>query len=416
MKIAWFSTVLPDLKDELKINGSGGWITALAELFINNGEHHLDIFCLSNNSERFYSKGCVNVQIIHTSGNFYDYDKKVQKRIDEILSKTNYDILDIQGLEFSFSRYLLPYVDKLKVIATVQGFAHQIDNYYLENLKEYNLTKYRTLRNIIFKDDLLSRKNLYHRRGLQEIKILKRIHYIIGRTEWDKSVSLSINPEIKYYDIQRILRASFYNSKKWSYDKCKKYKIFLAQSHYPIKGLDTLLTAFYDVLKEYPDAEIVISGKNMGQPINWKEYLKKTDYQNIIIQRLDELKLKSRVTWLGRLNSSDMINEMLSSHLVVLPSIIENSPNTVAEAQLLGIPIVAHDTGGVSSYVENNFSGYLYENNSHKQLTEKIKHLFSSLQELNLISQNSIRVAESRHSQEKIFNDLLRAYQAIHLD
>ena len=57
---------------------------------------------------------------------------------------------------------------------------------------------------------------------------------------------------------------------------------------------------------------------------------------------------------------------MLKSDIFVSASHIENSPNNVAEAMILGMPCIATFAGGTSSYIEDNKNGILYVNKSIK--------------------------------------------------
>ena len=52
-----------------------------------------------------------------------------------------------------------------------------------------------------------------------------------------------------------------------------------------------------------------------------------------------------------------MKDRFLKSHMYLCPSAIENSPNSLGEAMLLGVPCVAADVGGISSIFENGKDG-----------------------------------------------------------
>ena len=55
-----------------------------------------------------------------------------------------------------------------------------------------------------------------------------------------------------------------------------------------------------------------------------------------------------------------MWEQYLKVNVFVLPSVIENSPNSLAEAMILGVPCIAADVGGVSSMLEHTKEGYIY--------------------------------------------------------
>lgn len=97
-----------------------------------------------------------------------------------------------------------------------------------------------------------------------------------------------------------------------------------------------------------------------------------------------------------------MVQQYLKSHIFVCPSIIENSPNSLGEAQILGVPCIASYVGGIPNMIEHKISGLLYQSNEHEVLAQYICQLFNDKHFCNFISKNEIRVALKRH--DKIAN------------
>lgn len=64
---------------------------------------------------------------------------------------------------------------------------------------------------------------------------------------------------------------------------------------------------------------------------------------------------------LGTLNETDMCERYSRANVFILPSAIENSPNSLGEAMLVGIPVVATDVGGVKNLMTDKKEGYFYE-------------------------------------------------------
>ena len=93
---------------------------------------------------------------------------------------------------------------------------------------------------------------------------------------------------------------------------------------------------------------------------NWKEKLKLSSYGKYLLELIKELDLEDHVTFLGKLDAFRMKQEFLKSGLYMCCSTIENSPNSLGEAMLLGMPCVAADVGGIPDIFTDGVDGILY--------------------------------------------------------
>jgi glycosyltransferase involved in cell wall biosynthesis len=104
----------------------------------------------------------------------------------------------------------------------------------------------------------------------------------------------------------------------------------------PVKGLSNLLAAI-DKFDLNSRVKLNLVGKADAQSIS----------------------LRTNTKFYGELSSVEVFEVMRKSHLLVVPSLSENSPNVIAEAQLLGLPILASDVGGISEIIEHGVTGFL---------------------------------------------------------
>ena len=95
------------------------------------------------------------------------------------------------------------------------------------------------------------------------------------------------------------------------------------------------------------------------------------------------------------------------------PSYIDNSPNSVCEAQMCGVPVIATNVGGVCSIVEDGVTGYLVPANDPYQIAYLANNLFKNLVEVEKITETARQNAQQRHNKVKIANQLLTAYNHI---
>ena len=115
----------------------------------------------------------------------------------------------------------------------------------------------------------------------------------------------------------------------------------------------------------------------------------------------------------GPLGDEAMAEEFRKAHICVIPSAIENSPNSLGEAQIMGTPCVASFVGGVPDMITDNVTGLLYRFDDHVLLAYKIIELFNDDELARNISKNGILVASERHNKTTIVSRMLEIYQTI---
>ena len=110
------------------------------------------------------------------------------------------------------------------------------------------------------------------------------------------------------------------------------------------------------------------------------------------------------------LNSEILVKYLISSDLYIHTAYIDNSPNSICEAQLLGIPIIATYVGGIPSLIENQKDGLLIPANDPYSLAFEIIKLFGDEFRQKKYSLNSKLKALKRHNPDIILNDLIKVY------
>lgn len=296
------------------------------------------------------------------------------------------------------------------VLISIQGLTSVYYHYFNSGINSRTI-----LRNITF-IDLYSRSTIFQQkramalRGQYERLMLENVNHIIGRTSWDKAHTWAINPNAKYHFCNETLRREFYQG-CWEYNKCIKHTIFISQSSTPIKGLYQLLKAMPLVLRHYPDTKIRIGGWNPTENNTLRQKLRLSGFGKILRQYIKKHSLDSSIYFLGNLNAEEMKSEFLSANVFVMPSSIENSPNSLGEAQLLGVPCVVAYVGGVHDMVPNSDCGILYRFDEIEMLAHSICDIFEKSK--NFDNSQMRRIANERHDAENNAKTLFKIYNNI---
>jgi glycosyltransferase involved in cell wall biosynthesis len=94
------------------------------------------------------------------------------------------------------------------------------------------------------------------------------------------------------------------------------------------------------------------------------------------------------------------------STFLVVPSLSENSPNVIAEAQLMGLPVIASDVAGIPELIQDSVTGFLAQTNP-EDLSKALKNAFAS--------RNLREIALQAHSSALVRYDISTITQA-HID
>lgn len=149
----------------------------------------------------------------------------------------------------------------------------------------------------------------------------------------------------------------------------------MSQAYSQWKGLHKLLMALPFIKGEYPRVQLRIAGADITGGSKWVQRI--SGYGSFIRNLIKKLGLEENVTFLGSLDEEIMSVEYRNAHVFVITSIIENSPNSLGEAQIIGTPCVASFVGGIPDMVDDGVNGLMYRYEDHISLAFKIIRLFA---------------------------------------
>ena len=109
----------------------------------------------------------------------------------------------------------------------------------------------------------------------------------------------------------------------------------------------------------------------------------------------------------GTMSAPELIEELLSSDMYVHTSYSDNSPNAICEAQYLGMPVIATDTGGVVSLFGNQYDkNMIVPMNDPFYLASKIIELHEDDTKAMSLGDDNWAAAHLRHDPERISKQL----------
>lgn len=418
MKVLWIVNIefpeavsLLDKKSELK--STGGWLLGAAESITSVDSSLKLTICSVSKRVKKLTQLCgkkYNYYLIpYGRGNLF-YNSEYERCWKEIKKEIDPDVVHIHGTEFTHGLSYVRSCGNHNVVVSIQGLKSAYSHYYYYGMTLSEIFRNLTLRDL-FKGGILTGKRRFERSGSFETELIGSVNHIIGRTSWDRARTWAINPNAQYHFCNETLRSDFYDNSRWKYDSCRKHSIFVTQAGYPIKGFHMLLKAMPIILAHYPDAQIRLAGNDITRNQSVSDLFRYSGYGCFINKLIRKYNLTSHVTFLGNLNAAEMKNEYLNCNVFVSPSTIENSPNSIGEAQILGTPVIASYVGGVMDMIPSDIYGSLYRFDEIEMLAYKICTLFG---QTSMLTQNAcIELAYKRHDPSENAANLLSIYEQI---
>jgi glycosyltransferase involved in cell wall biosynthesis len=420
LKILWLTNLpIAPITKELGIETriSEGWLLGLSKELVKHENISLIICCANNLNDNLIEGTTSGFQYILYPQELDNtlYDRRLNDIFVQILDKYKPDIVHIMGSEYPHTYSMISACEQIgfldRTVVSIQGLISVCAGHYCLGLPA-KVQYGHTLRDLLKRNNVEKNRKRFEYRGKYEKLALEKCKNVIGRTDWDRACTTQFNPNVNYYFNNETLRPAFYE-KIWSLENCERYSIFINQATYPIKGFHFILMAMPQIIKKFPDAKLYVAGSgNIRSKINMPRW-KRTKYENYIFDLIEKGNLMDSIVFCGSLQETEIRDRFLKSNVFVLPSTIENSPNSVGEAMILGVPVVTSDVGGVKNLLLHRKEGYAYQVDAPYMLAYYVCEIFSNDEIAKSISKAARNHALVTHDAAKNVYDLLEIYKRI---
>jgi len=175
----------------------------------------------------------------------------------------------------------------------------------------------------------------------------------------------------------------------------KPYRIITtASADVPLKGLHILLDAYHGVLREVPEAELVVIGK-----------LRK----GLARRKLRELGLEQRVRFKSDLTREELADEFRKATIAVTPSLYEGFGLPAAEAMSCGTPVIVTDGGALPEVAGD--AGVIVPKGDPEALQQAITQMLQSKDHHARIAAACLERANTTFSWDRIAPRYLQFFQ-----
>ena len=184
--------------------------------------------------------------------------------------------------------------------------------------------------------------------------------------------------------------------RKYSIREAEKIILYLGRIH-KIKGIDLLVKAFADLVKELEDVRLVIVGPDDG-------------FLSTLKGQIEDLNIGDKILLMGPLYEQDKLEAYVDADVYVLPSVYEIFGITVLEACACGTPVIVTDRCGIAGFVEK--VGYVVEFDKD-QLRETIIKILSDEELGRRFCEGGKRLAKEKFSWDNVVKKVEKIYETM---
>ena len=411
MKVLWFEVTTPQ---RYKSSGQvlGGWQDSLERIVQCCSDIDLIVaFESSKEGEEIKIVDGITYVPIHVDystidrirnkWNFEVYARKVELAARALVEKVKPDLIHVFGTEWPFGR-VAKYVKCPVVIHIMGAMIPYVNALCPPNFKYDDVIASIPFWNVKNRLGYRCAKQRLHSWSDSERVVWSAVENYMGRTEWDRSVSGLLHPGRKYFHVDEAMRPVFLDcTRHWTGPADKKVRLFSTGCSSFWKGPDLLLQTAKILTDRGLDFDWFVAGRMDPQ-------IKKCVEKHFGTSFID-----NHVHFLGFVSPDRLMKELCESTMYVHTAYIDNSPNSICEAQCLGVPVVSTNVGGVSSLVHHQEDGVLVPANDPWQMAQTIVDLADDCGRMERYSEKSMVIARERHSDEHIKAQLLDCYRSL---
>ena len=161
-----------------------------------------------------------------------------------------------------------------------------------------------------------------------------------------------------------------------------------------IKGMDLVVPAFAEVLKQHPNTRLIVVGDG--------------SLRSAMEQQATEFGCADHITWAGRQAQEDLAKWYSKMDIVLMPSRSEGFGLTAIEAMSNGCVVVASNIGGLPEVVRDGECGLLHCSEYVTDMANKISSLINNEDTYNRLQAQSLREVEkySFEHYAELINDM----------
>ncbi|HEX4685256.1 MAG TPA: glycosyltransferase family 4 protein [Nocardioides sp.] len=408
LRILWFSTTPSSGGSALgRETAGGGWIRAL-ERELNHRVHLTVAFYHESEARPYELGGTTFVPLLRSRRG--PVGKAVNRvadalesevdvaRLTDVVDEVAPDLIHVHGTEGPFG--LVQRHTRVPVLISLQSVLSVYELKYFSGLDRWAARRFAGSSEVLLRNSYADRYRRFAKQAEREREMLGITRHLTGRTTWDRRAASLLAPKAEYHHLDEILRRPFYE-RHWQPPDNRVLELFTTTGPNLYKGFETLVRCAGLLDESGVDYRWRVAGLAPDDP-----------FVALFLRALHR-DLPPRVELLGTLTEADLADLMLGSDLYVGVSHIENSANSLCEAQLMGLPCIATYAGGTPSLVTDDQDGVLVQDGDPYALAGAVLDLARDPGHAARLGSAGRTRASTRHRPDAVADRALSIYEKL---
>jgi glycosyltransferase involved in cell wall biosynthesis len=170
---------------------------------------------------------------------------------------------------------------------------------------------------------------------------------------------------------------------------------------YARKGLFTLIESMPDIIKKFPKAKFIISGK--GQ----------SDEMHKLNAHAERLGVRGNIVFTGYTPDRELPKLYQAADVFAFSTFYEHHPFAVLEALATGLPVVTTTVGGIPETIDSGKNGYLVEPFNPRQFSDKILRLLENPAEAQEMGKKARQTVEQQLDWRIVVKEAMKVYDKV---
>jgi glycosyltransferase involved in cell wall biosynthesis len=169
----------------------------------------------------------------------------------------------------------------------------------------------------------------------------------------------------------------------------------------PGKGVHHLINAFASMAKDFPQARLVVVGREEN-----------SRYAADLKDQVRRYSLGGRVEFVEEMPQADLAERMQRACVFVLPSTSEGLGRVVVEAMAAGTPVIGSDVGGIPEMVKEGVTGFLVPPGDEITLAYRLRWVLEHPEEAREMGRRARAFAKGFFSTEAYVHGYRQIFEA----